>query len=96
MDPAVGRHYPLLAVALSVASCEGTVGGRPPAFDPQRYEARNVVQGCLNRLKQSRALATRDTEPAAYPRRSFCRPVSSSGSARMLRRAGPWYCNGPC
>ncbi|MBB5957355.1 transposase [Saccharothrix tamanrassetensis] len=27
-------------------------GGRPPAFDEERYKQRNVVERCFNRLKQ--------------------------------------------
>lgn len=37
----------------------GSAGGRPPAFDPQAYKRRNVVERCFNRLKQWRAIATR-------------------------------------
>lgn len=37
----------------------GPVGGRPPAFDADRYKARNVVERCFSRLKQFRAIATR-------------------------------------
>jgi transposase len=33
--------------------------GRPPDFDPQRYRQRNVVERCINKLKESRAVATR-------------------------------------
>jgi transposase len=33
--------------------------GRPLAFDRERYRARNVVERCVNRLKQWRAVATR-------------------------------------
>ena len=41
--------------------------GRPPAFDPAAYKRRNVVERCVNRLKQFRALATRyDKTAAAY------------------------------
>jgi transposase len=46
----------------------GRRGGRPPAFDPQAYKGRNVVERCFNRLKQFRALATRYTKRAAYYR----------------------------
>ena len=33
--------------------------GRPLAFDRERYRRRNVVERCINRLKQWRAVATR-------------------------------------
>ncbi|MFD3377426.1 IS5 family transposase [Streptomyces sp. NPDC058697] len=37
----------------------GRVGGRPPAFDAEAYKQRNVVERCINRLKQWRGLAMR-------------------------------------
>jgi transposase len=46
----------------------GSAGGRPPAFDRDRYKQRNVVERCFNRLKQFRALATRYAKRAAYYR----------------------------
>jgi transposase len=36
-----------------------TKPGRPLAFDKQAYRGRNVVERCINRLKQWRAVATR-------------------------------------
>ncbi len=33
--------------------------GRKPAFDREAYRRRNVIERCINRLKQFRALATR-------------------------------------
>ena len=33
--------------------------GRPLAFDHERYRRRNVVERCINRLKQWRGIATR-------------------------------------
>lgn len=33
--------------------------GRPPAFDAATYRRRNVVERCVNRLKQWRGIATR-------------------------------------
>ncbi|WP_425544525.1 IS5 family transposase, partial [Actinomadura kijaniata] len=37
----------------------GSRGGRPPVFDPAAYRRRNVVERCINRLKQWRGIATR-------------------------------------
>lgn len=34
-------------------------GGRPPAFGPTRYEARNTVEHGFNKVQQHRAVATR-------------------------------------
>lgn len=38
--------------------------GRPPGFDPAVYKRRNVVERCVNRLKQFRAIATRYAKTA--------------------------------
>jgi transposase len=37
----------------------GARGGRPPAFDRERYRQRNQVERLMNRRKQFRAVATR-------------------------------------
>lgn len=37
----------------------GSLGGRPPGFDKERYEVRNTVERAIGKLKQFRALATR-------------------------------------
>jgi len=37
----------------------GRRGGRPPAFDRERYKQRNTAERCVNKLKFYRAVATR-------------------------------------
>lgn len=39
--------------------------GRPPGFDTATYARRNVVERCMNRLKQWRGVATRYEKRAA-------------------------------
>ena len=39
--------------------------GRKPAFDREAYRRRNVVERCVNRLKQFRGIATRFEKRAA-------------------------------
>ncbi|MFC8765897.1 IS5 family transposase [Streptomyces sp. NPDC057193] len=43
---------------------KGSAGGRPTGFDPDRYRRRNEVERTINRLKNSRAVATRYDERA--------------------------------
>jgi len=50
------------------AQGESSNGGRPPAFDPDIYKKRNVVERCFARLKQFRGLATRYAKRVAYYR----------------------------
>ncbi|MFF4651016.1 IS5 family transposase [Streptomyces sp. NPDC001380] len=38
---------------------KGSRGGRPPGFDEERYKKRNTVERAINKLKNSRAVATR-------------------------------------
>jgi transposase len=37
----------------------GSDGGRPYKFDKEQYRLRNLVERCINRLKQNRRIATR-------------------------------------
>jgi transposase len=43
----------------------GAAGGRPPAFDAERYKERNTIERAVGKLKQFRAVATR------YDKRAF-------------------------
>jgi transposase len=50
---------------LARRAAKGSAGGRPPDFDRQVYRQRDVVERCLNRLKQWRDLATRYAKRAS-------------------------------
>ena len=66
------RHIPFTSPErgdqIARRQAKGSAGGRPPAFDPEMYRRRNVVERCFNRLKQFRDLATRYAKRAAYYR----------------------------
>ncbi|MFD3441885.1 IS5 family transposase [Streptomyces sp. NPDC058685] len=47
---------------------QGSLGGRPPAFDREAYKQRNTVERCINRLKQWRGIATRYEKTATVYR----------------------------
>jgi transposase len=51
---------------------KGTRGGRPPAFDRERYRQRNQVERLMNRRKQFRAVATRFDKLACRYRATVC------------------------
>lgn len=46
---------------------KGSAGGRPVAYDPERYKQRNTVERCFQKIKAWRGLATRyDKTPESY------------------------------
>jgi transposase len=70
----------------------GARGGRPPAFDRERYRNRNQVERLMNRRKQFRAVATRFDKLAVRYQATICvadiliwlraRPDRSQGDPR--------------
>ena len=50
----------------------GARGGRPPAFDRDRYRQRNQVERLMNRRKQFRAVATRFDKLAVRYQATIC------------------------
>jgi len=57
----------------------GNKGGRPPAFDREAYKRRNAVERAFNKLRGTRAVATRYDESSSTREQSASRP-SESGS----------------
>ncbi|QTA36621.1 putative transposase [Streptomyces sp. CA-256286] len=57
----------------------GSAGGRPADFDPERYRRRNEVERTINRLKNSRAVATR------YDKRAYVFHGTVTAAAVRLR-----------
>jgi transposase len=62
----------------------GRKGGRPPAFDEEIYKTRNVVERTINKLRETRAVATR------YDKREFVyRGTIDVASIRIWLRDPP-------
>ena len=60
---------------------KGSVGGRPPDFDPAIYKGRNVVERFFNRVKEFRAIATRYDKNA----RNYRAGIVLAGIITLLR-----------
>lgn len=50
---------PIKADQAAARARKGSRGGRPPAFDQARYRERNTVERAVNKLRATRAVATR-------------------------------------
>jgi transposase len=55
----IGHTIPEKADQAAHRRRRGSVGGRPPGFDPDRYARRNTIERGFCQLKQWRGLATR-------------------------------------
>lgn len=58
-DKGIRAVIPQRSDQIAQRRAKGSAGGRPPAFDPQAYKGRNVVERFFNRIKQWRGIATR-------------------------------------
>ncbi|MEU9826331.1 transposase [Micromonospora chersina] len=59
VDAAAGTPSPNAPTSRPTAAGEAAAAAGPPTLDKQLYKRRNVVERCLNRLKQCRSVATR-------------------------------------
>jgi transposase len=61
----IAHSIPEKSDHLALRRRRGSRGGRPPHFDAEIYKRRNVVERCINRLKQWRGIATRYDKKAS-------------------------------
>ncbi|MFI7394588.1 IS5 family transposase [Streptomyces tendae] len=57
--PGIPHTIPEKTDSQAARLSKGSRGGRPPRFDEERYKKRNTVERAINRLKHTRAVATR-------------------------------------
>ena len=62
---------------------KGSRGGRPPAFDTVRYRQRNTVERAVNKLRGTRAVATR------YDKRDYMYRGTLTVAAIRIRGSSP-------
>lgn len=55
----INATIPIKADQARNRAARGAKGGRPPAFDIDRYRDRHAIENSINHLKQNRAFATR-------------------------------------
>lgn len=55
----IGAVIPEKSTEIASRTRKGSRGGRPPGFDAEKYQGRNVVERAFNLMKQWRGLATR-------------------------------------
>ncbi|MBT2364931.1 transposase [Streptomyces sp. ISL-10] len=60
------------------ARAKGSRGGRPPGFDEERFNKRNTVGRAINKLRQSRAVATR------YDKRGYVYLGTATAAALVI------------
>jgi transposase len=77
----ISHTIPVRADHVANRQRKGSRGGRPPTFDKQTYKKRNVVERCVNKLKQSRSVATRYDKTAV----SFQATVTIAALLQWIR-----------
>ncbi|GAA3038340.1 hypothetical protein GCM10020229_57030 [Kitasatospora albolonga] len=59
LGASAARPLPSVPTAACHPADDPGEGGRPPGFDKERYKKRNTVERAINKLKNSRTVATR-------------------------------------